>query len=135
MHLPSALCVLFFSFFSLNVKAFSRAAISRFIRKAAHLLPLNASQQRAPPLSNAGRPFPRSHFRGNRPISADGHHRGHHGNSPVTVAGARQVPEENLCSESRSNAAAILLKNRNKIELRKEKKNPKKNTHTHECWI
>lgn len=45
----STLCPFFPFFFFFNVKAFLRAAISRSTRKAAHLHPLNASQQRGPP--------------------------------------------------------------------------------------
>ena len=39
-----------------------------------------------------------------------------HGNGPPTVAGARQVPEENFRFGSPSNAAAILFK---KIKIKK----------------
>lgn len=63
-----------------NVKAFLLAAISRFIREAAHLHPLNASQQQGPFLTQDGL------F--SSPISADGHRSGHHGNSPAGAAGA-----------------------------------------------
>lgn len=89
-HSDSESCVLFRCaclqhhvslLFFFIVQAFLLAAISRFIREAAHLHPLNASQQQGPFSTQGGLfPFPLQRQPSN--------HSGHHGNSPVTVAGA-----------------------------------------------
>lgn len=125
IYLQHYVCVLSF----LNVKAFSGSNQQnsfrlRLISKSQ--TPLSAASS----LFNAGRPFfpvSTSEVTVQSVLMATTAYR--HGNGPITAAGARQVPEENLCFGSRSNAAAILLKRKKKKKIAK-KKIPKKYSRT-----